>query len=210
MGIIQLEETQCKTKGMMDLMGTQQRKGHHALGLRDKIYLWQKHEDANHCPASNLTWIDWITHYSFCQLTVSNISSKLLTAPPMTDNWSLITYHYKLSCLLADWMSGTTYRVLHLAEKIISCLLLISALLFYLLFEEEVKTLDPPQQVQGCSNAHWVRSGGRTPPDSPVTTNRYCLPSSQPFLAFGLLSFPDGCNQLGLRPFLRELKTFPS
>lgn len=28
--------------------------------------------------------------------------------------------------------------------------------------------------------------------------------------AFVLSSFPDGCNQLGLRPFLQGLKTFPS
>ncbi len=109
-----------------------------------------------------------------------------------------------MSWLLAARMSGTTCWILHLAQKIISCLLLIPALLLYLLCEEEVKTLDPPQQVQECSNARWVRSGGRTPSNSPVTTNPCCLPSSQPFLtlslslAFGLLSFPDGCNQLGL------------
>lgn len=100
-------------------------------------------------------------------------------------------------------MSGTTCWILHLAQKIISCLLLILALLLYLLFEEEVKDTGspPPQQVQGCSNARWVRSGGSTPPGSPVATNPCFLPSSQRFLAFGLLSFPDGCNQVGPRPF---------
>lgn len=97
-------------------------------------------------------------------------------------------------------MSGTTCWILHLAQKIISCLLLIPALLLYLLFEEEVKD-PPPQQVQGCSNARWVRLGGSTPPGSPVATNPCCLPSSQCFLAFGLSSFPDGCNQVGPRPF---------
>lgn len=139
--------------------------------------------------SSNLTWID--AHYSFSQLIVSNINSKLLTAPPLT---VLDPYHrLQPSWLLAAWMSGTTFRILHLAQKIISCLLLIPALLFYLLFEEEVKTLDPPQQVQGCSNARWVRSGDRTPSSSPVTTNPCCLPSSQPFLTLSLSRFLDCC-----------------
>lgn len=78
-------------------------------------------------------------------------------------------------------MSGTTCLILHLALKIISCVLFMPALLFYLLFEEEVQTLDPPQQVQGCSNALQVGLGGRTPPSSPVTTNPFCQPSFHPY-----------------------------
>lgn len=51
-------------------------------------------------------------------------------------------------------MSGTTCWILHLAQKIISCLLLILALLLYLLFEEEVKDTgfpSPPNRCKGVA-----------------------------------------------------------
>lgn len=77
--------------------------------------------------------------------------------------------------------------------------------LFHSLFEKEVMSLDTPQQVQGFCNACQVRSGSRTPPGFPATTNPGQPPFSQPFLTFGPLSFPDGCNQGSHTAFLREL-----
>ncbi len=102
-------------------------------------------------------------------------------------------------------MFGTTRWVLHLAEKTPPHT---HTHHLHLLFEEEAKTLEP-QQVHWCSIACWVKSGGRTPPGSSVTTNPCCLPSSQPHLTFRLLSFPDGCNQLCFKPFYEDSRLSP-
>lgn len=55
--------------------------------------------------SSNFTRIEQTTHYSFCQLTVSNIDShKLLTTLPLTDDWTFITDDYNcLSYWLNVW-----------------------------------------------------------------------------------------------------------
>lgn len=60
--------------------------------------------------STDVTWIEWTTNYSFCQLSVSTVN---FSHSPLTDCW---TFSTALMC-------GATCWILHLAKKIISCLL---------------------------------------------------------------------------------------
>lgn len=108
-------------------------------------------------------------------------------------------------------MCSTTHLILHLARNIISCPLHISALLLYL--EGSKKTLDlTPCLLIRQGVLHSTLGQWEAHLHAPLwLLFSTAYPLRQRLLAFRVLSFPDGCNQLGPRSlfFMRSQLSLP-